>query len=128
MTQFCKSMLAYKHTTPYTILERVLTDGPDAQPASVGENYVFQSDITDETRCFIMSAFQTYVDLYFEVDTSSDSYKTEASSLLNLAFATVGHDSDNLKKVGFDLILSIVDLLSQTIDRVQDDADEEEDE
>lgn len=28
--QFCKSMLAYKHTTPFTILERVLTDGQAA--------------------------------------------------------------------------------------------------
>ena len=74
--------------------------------------------MTDETRCFVISAFQTYVDLYFEVDISKESYKTEASSLLNLAFSTVGHDSDSLKNVGFDLILSIVDLLSQTIDRV----------
>ena len=39
-------------------------------------------------------------------------YKTEAASLLNLAFSTVGYDSDSLKKVGFNLILSIVDLLS----------------
>ena len=29
-TLFCKSMLAYKHTTPFTVLERVLTDGPSA--------------------------------------------------------------------------------------------------
>ena len=85
--------------------------------------------MTDETRCFVMSAFQNYVDLYFEVDTSDESrYKTEAGSLLNLAFSTVGHDADSLKKVGFDLILSVVDLLSQVIDRVQDDADDEEEE
>ena len=122
-------MLAYKHTTPYTILEKILTDGPESQPASEGENYIFQSDMDDSTRFFVMSAFQNYVDLYFEVDTSDESrYKTEASSLLNLAFSTVGHDSDSLKKVGFDLILSIVDLLSQVIDRVQDDADDEEEE
>ena len=29
-TSFCKSMLAYKHITPWTTLERILTDPNDA--------------------------------------------------------------------------------------------------
>ena len=67
----------------------------------------------DEIRCFVMSAFQTYVDLFFEVDMSDQmKCKTEAGTLLNLAFTTVSHDDENLKCVGFDLILSVVDLLS----------------
>lgn len=42
VTQFCKSVIAYKHTTPYTILERVFADGPSDQPEAVGENYIFK--------------------------------------------------------------------------------------
>jgi regulator of sigma D len=41
VTDFCKSMIAYKHTTPFTVLERVLTDGASSQPPAVGENYIF---------------------------------------------------------------------------------------
>ena len=85
--------------------------------------------MTDETRYFVMSAFQIYVELYFKVDTSEEaSYKAEASSLLNLAFSTVSHETDSLKAIGFDLILSVVDLLSQIADKIQDDADDDEDE
>ena len=41
VTQFCKSIIAYKHTTPFTTLERVMTDGANAQTPAVGENYIF---------------------------------------------------------------------------------------
>ena len=53
------------------------------------------------------------------MDTSEEaSYKAEASSLLNLAFSTVSHETDSLKAIGFDLILSVVDLLSQIADKI----------
>ena len=38
----------------------------------------------------------------------------------------MSYDSDGLKKIGFDIILSIIDLLSQVSDAVKDDEDEEE--
>ena len=56
-TQFCKSMLAYKHTTPYTTLERVLTDGAEARVEPTGENYIFKQDMLDETRYFVIKVF-----------------------------------------------------------------------
>ena len=60
------------------------------------------------------------------MDSNPDKCKSEASLLLNLAFTTVGYDSDNMKSIGFDLIISVIDLLSQVTDRVQDDMDDEE--
>ena len=47
---------------------------------------------------------------------------------MNLGFSTVGYDDFELKRIGFDLILSMVQILSQVIDRVQDDADDDEEE
>lgn len=128
-TNFCKQMLAYKHTTPFSILERVLTDGPEAVPASEGENYIFGGDMRDSTRCLIMKAFHSYVELFFSLDPTRDQSvnKAEASLLLNLGFSTVSHDDVRLKQVGFDQVLTMIDLLSQVTDRVQDDADDEDD-
>ena len=76
-----------------------------------------------------MKTFQVYLDLFYEIDTTdqNNSCKAEASSLLTLGLTTVSYDSDSLKKIGFDIILSIIDLLSQVSDAVKDDEDEEED-
>ena len=86
--------------------------------------------MTDQTRNFVMRAFQQYVELFYLIDTTREQhvYKTEAGSLLNLGFTTVSHEDSGLKLVGFDLILSVINVLSQITDRVQDDMDEEEDE
>lgn len=73
-----------------------------------------------------METFQVFTELFFKVDTSDPNLKTMAGLLLNLGFSTVSHDSNNLKKIGFDLIISVVDLLSQCIDVVQDDDDDED--
>ena len=53
--------------------------------------------------------------------------KAEASALLNLGFSTANYDDEQLKQIGFDLTLTMIDLMSQVTDRVQDDADEDED-
>ena len=75
-----------------------------------------------------MKTFQTYVHLFYQLDTTAEQsvYKAEAGSLLNLGFTTVSYDDEQLKKIGFDLVLSVIDILSQVIDRVQDDADDDD--
>ena len=74
-----------------------------------------------------METFKNYCELFCTVDTQNRTdIKSHASTLISLAFATLSQDSTNLKKVGFSLIICLVDLFSQSIEKIRDDEDEEE--
>lgn len=124
-------MLNYRHTTPLQKLEKVLQDGPAAGPAGQGEggveSFVFSYQPSDFVRCFLMEAFKDYVELFCTVDTENRTdIRSQASTLISLAFATLSQESTNLKSVGFSLIICLVDLFSQCFEKIADDEDEEE--
>ena len=47
------------------------------------------------------------------------------STLIGIAFTIISNDSVTLKKVGFSLIIVLVKLFSRTIEKIQDDDEDE---